>query len=263
MQNLISQIHVNIPFSMLYDTYLELFLEQGLNPEIGIDARALDRFAFSDFQSIAAKLRSYSPSITLHGPFIDLSPGSLDAKVRELTRRRFEQVLDLVALFDPAAVVCHAGYDHDRYGFHREEWLDNSLELWSWMGNSLQSQSAMLMLENVYEDGPDDIRVLFERLNHKNIGFCLDPGHLLAFGRDPIETWLDTMEPYLGQLHLHDNSGDWDDHLALGRGKIDFQYIFEFLKTKRTEPPIVTLEPHEEDAFWPSLEYLQKIWPWQ
>ena len=262
MQKLIKHIHVNIPFTMLYDTYLDRFLEQELNPEIGIDARALDRFSFSDFQFIAEKLRSYSPNITLHGPFIDLAPGSLDSKVRKLTRHRFEQLLELVTLFNPSAVVCHAGYERKRYGFHREEWFDNSLELWSWLGNSLQAQSTMLMLENVYEDGPDDIRILFERLNHQNIRFCLDPGHLLAFGQDPLETWLESMESYLGQLHLHDNHGGWDDHLALGSGKIDFQYIFDFLKARRPEPPVVTLEPHEEEAFWPSLEYLQKIWPW-
>jgi sugar phosphate isomerase/epimerase len=262
MQKLLKHLHVNIPFTMLYDSYLELFLQNELNPEIGIDALALDRFSVADFQLIAKKLQAYSPDITLHGPFIDLSPGSLDPAVRQLTRHRFEQLLQLVDIFNPAAVVCHAGYDRRRYGFHREEWLDNSLELWSWMGSSLQAHSASLMLENVYEDGPEDIRILFERLDHRNIGFCLDPGHLVAFGQASVEDWIESMEPYLGQLHLHDNQGVWDDHMALGHGKIDFHYIFDYLKTKRSKPPIVTLEPHEEEAFWPSVEYLRKIWPW-
>jgi sugar phosphate isomerase/epimerase len=198
----------------------------------------------------------------LHGPFIDLSAGSLDPSVREATRHRFEQLLQLVAVFNPRAVVCHAGYDRKRYGFHREEWIENTLDMWSWLGKSIQARGATLMLENVYEDGPEDILILFERLKPQQVGFCLDPGHLSAFGKDTLENWLTVLEPYLGQLHLHDNHGGWDDHLALGRGKIDFQYMFDFLKTKRSTPPIITLEPHEEDAFWPSLEYLQKIWPW-
>jgi sugar phosphate isomerase/epimerase len=262
MSELIRKIQVNIPFTMLYDSYLDLFLEHELNPEIGIDARALERFTFSDFQSIAKKLQVFSPTITLHGPFIDLSAGSLDPAIRQLTRRRFEQLLQLVALFKPQAVVCHAGYDHKRYGFHREEWIENSLDLWSWLGTSTQAYGATLMLENVYEDGPDEIRVLFERLEDQNIGFCLDTGHLSAFGQASLANWLAAMEPYLGQLHLHDNHGGWDDHLALGQGKIDFQYLFDYLKSKRSKPPVITLEPHEEDAFWPSLEYLGKIWPW-
>ena len=72
MRNLIKHIHVNIPFTMLYDSYLDLFLQHELNPEIGIDALALDRISLADFKLIAKKLQAYSPDITLHGPFIDL-----------------------------------------------------------------------------------------------------------------------------------------------------------------------------------------------
>jgi hypothetical protein len=38
--------------------------------------------------------------------------------------------------------------------------------------------------------------------------------------------------------------------------------LFNKLKTMRKKPPIITLEPHEEEHLWPSLEYLEKIWPW-
>ena len=27
-------------------------------------------------------------------------------------------------------------------------------------------------------------------------------------------------------------------------------------------PPVITLEPHQEDSLEPSLAYLEKIWPW-
>jgi len=261
-KNLIQRVQVNIPFSMLYDTHLDLFLENQINPEIGIDARALERFSLADFQSIADKLGTYSPNITLHGPFIDLSPGSLEPYVREATRRRFEQLLELIPVFNPQSVVCHANYERDRYGFHREEWIENSLEIWSWLAEEIDARGATLMLENVYENNPEDIGVLFEHLNAGQVGFCLDPGHLIAFGKGSLKNWLAALEPYLGQLHLHDNLGSWDDHLALGRGDIDFPYLFDFLKARRSSAPIITLEPHEEDAFWPSLAYLEKIWPW-
>lgn len=262
MSKLIEIIQVNIPFTMLYDNYLDLFLQHRLNPEIGLDANALERFSYSDFQSIAEKLKPNAPTITLHGPFLDLSPGSLDPAVRELTKHRFQQMLELVALFKPRAVVCHAGYDRKVYGFHREEWLQNSLTLWSWLAGAIHAEGSILMLENVYEDGPEDMIVLFERLEQQNIKFCLDTGHLLAFGQASLQQWLDSLEPFLGQIHLHDNDGGWDDHLALGQGRIDFQYLFDFLKSKRPKPPIITLEPHEEEAFWPSVEFLEKIWPW-
>jgi hypothetical protein len=36
------KIQVSIPFTMLHDTYMGVFLDRRLNPEIGIDAGALE-----------------------------------------------------------------------------------------------------------------------------------------------------------------------------------------------------------------------------
>ena len=154
IKQIIKQVQVNIPFTMLYESYLETFIEYGLNPEIGLDAAALDRFSMADFSGIAEKIHKNSRSVTLHGPFIDLSAGSPDPAVRRVTRRRLEQLLDLVPLFKPLSVVCHAGYDAKRYGYFKETWSENSLELWSWMADRVAEHGARLMLENVYEDGP-------------------------------------------------------------------------------------------------------------
>jgi sugar phosphate isomerase/epimerase len=262
IKQLIEKVQINIPFTMLHDSYLDAFIDHGLNPEIGLDAVALDHFTNSDFKRIAKEFHKKSKTVTLHGPFIDLSAGSPDQAVRRVTRQRLEQVIELVPLFKPRSVVCHAGYDTRRYGYFKEAWSKYSLELWSWMAGRLAEHGTRLMLENVYEDGPQDILFLFENLKNQKVGFCLDAGHASAFGRSRLEVWLDTLGPCLGQLHLHDNQGNWDEHLALGSGNIELDVLFEYLKKKKNTPPIVTLEPHEEEALWPSLEYLTAAWPW-
>jgi sugar phosphate isomerase/epimerase len=262
MTRLTKKIQVNIPFTMLHDSYLDRFIKHGLNPEIGIDAVALDRFSLSDFKGVADRLRDCDRTITLHAPFIDLSPGSPDPKVWAVTRNRFEQLLRLVPLFKPKTIVCHAGYDEKRYSFLKEIWAEKSLEVWFWLAESLRDEDAVLMLENVYEHGPDEIRFLFEHLHTHGVGFCLDTGHQAAFGRSPIETWMEVLGKYVGQLHLHDNNGNRDDHHALGRGTIDFQTLFHRLVIIRKNPPVITLEPHREEHLWPSLDYLEDIWPW-
>jgi sugar phosphate isomerase/epimerase len=164
IKQIIKQVQVNIPFTMLYESYLETFIEYGLNPEIGLDAAALDRFSMADFSGIAEKIHKNSRSVTLHGPFIDLSAGSPDPAVRRVTRRRLEQLLDLVPLFKPLSVVCHAGYDAKRYGYFKETWSENSLELWSWMADVFSELGSRFMLENVYDYGPEYILFLFENL---------------------------------------------------------------------------------------------------
>ena len=263
MRRLIEKVQVNIPFHMLYDSHLDLFLQNGLNPEIGLDGNTLERFALADFADIAARLQERNLTVTLHAPFLDLSPGSPDPAVRDLTCRRFEQMLRLVPLFKPQTVVCHAGYDWQRYSQLKDVWLENSLKTWSWLSARIRDAGAQLMLENVYEKGPEEMQPLFESLGKQRVGFCLDTGHQAVFSRCPLEHWLAYLGPYLGQLHLHDNGGQNDDHLALGRGEIDFTAFFRHLKTIKKEPPVITLEPHRERDFWPSLEYLSRVWPWQ
>ena len=261
-QALLRQTQVNIPFKMLYETYLDRFLGYELNPEIGIDAEALEHFDFSDFQRIAEKLQAHHLSITLHGPFIDLSAGSTDPAIKAVTRSRFEQLLKLVPVFRPRAVVCHAGYDWKRYGYAREEWIESSLDTWSWLAGSLVEQGSRLMLENVYEKEPQDIGIILEGLKNQNVGFCLDAGHLFAFGNGELEPWLKGLGSYIGHLHLHDNHGSNDEHLPLGQGNIDFKHLFAYLISNDLPRPIITLEPHREEDLWPSLDYLAKVWPW-
>ena len=64
--------------------------------------------------------------------------------------------------------------------------------------------------------------------------------------------------PFIKQVHLHDNHGHKDEHLGLGKGKIDFMLLFSLFK-KYQRYPILTLEPHTEKAFWDSQDYLQKL----
>jgi len=263
MQWWTKHIQVNVPFGMLHDEYLERFAGGGLNPEIGFGAEALDRFRMSDYRSVAERLHAAGLSITCHGPFMDLSPAGRDPLIRDVTRRRFEQVLEVLPIFQPLSLVCHAGYDRRRYGFMKGEWLEKSADTWSWLAERLADSGVRLMLENVYEDGPGDLIALFERLSGLGVGFCLDTGHQAAFGQAPLTAWLETLGPFLGQMHLHDNCGGGDDHLALGRGSIDFDPLFEYLDSRSEELPILTLEPHQEADLQPSLDYLSRVWRWK
>jgi sugar phosphate isomerase/epimerase len=262
MSRILDSVYVNIPYTMLKEGYLSLFLERRINPEIGFDADALDSISWTECRDIAGKIHDHSLRLTLHGPFLDLSPGSPDPAVRELTRKRFEQLVRAAEFFHPSLIVCHAGYDWKRYSHLRDVWIENSLSTWKWLAEMTAGVGAVLMLENVYERGPEEMASLFAALASRGVGFCLDTGHQAAFGSTPLVEWVDALGPYLGQLHLHDNLGRWDDHLALGQGNINFEGLFRALPKILERPPTVTLEPHREADLQPSLEYLEEKWPW-
>ncbi len=257
-RQIIEKIQVNIPFTMLVEKqWQDLFFSSGLNPEIGLAAEALDAYTPSDFKQFADRFHNRNRSITIHGPFMDLSPGSPDPKVRELTVYRFTQLIDTVSVFKPKTVVCHAGYEHVRYGFCKEKWLEYAVSSWKWLGRELHKRGTRLMLENVYETDPGELLQVLEQLDPGHIGYCLDVGHLASFGKYPLDKWLDAAGKYIGQLHLHDNLGDNDSHLGMGKGSINFELLFEYIK-HMTKKPVVTLEPHEREDFFASLDYLEQ-----
>ncbi|MFO7461980.1 MAG: sugar phosphate isomerase/epimerase family protein [Desulfatiglandales bacterium] len=262
MHWILKHVHVNIPFTLLKERYLPRFLEGAINPEIGFDASALENYSQEAFEVVARQIHEHALQVTIHAPFLDLSAGSTDPAVRGITRRRFEQVLQVARFFHPLRIVCHAGYDWKRYRYLKEKWIEGSLKTWEWMAEETRDLGAALMLENVYEQGPEDLLALLKPLKAHGVGFCLDTGHQAAFSTTPLSQWVETLHPFLGQLHLHDNSGEWDDHMALGRGNIDFESLFKTLRDIREAPLPITLEPHQEEDLAPSLAYLEKIWPW-
>lgn len=255
------RVQVCVPFTLLRETLLDQFTAHRLNPEIGIDAAALDRFAPAEFAEVAQVLERHQLAVTLHAPFVDLAAGSTDPAIRAVTRRRFDEILRLVPLFRPRTVVAHAGYQWQRHEYYRSAWMDLSTAFWTETAERLGRDGARLMLENVYEETPGEIRELFERLRPAGVGWCLDCGHLTAFGKAPLMEWLETLGAFIGQIHLHDNHGRKDDHLPLGRGVIEFDRLFDYLRTAGCRP-VMTLEIHAADGLWASLAHLERIWPW-
>jgi len=259
---LISRVQVNIPFSYLGEGYLDLFLARRLNPEIGLDACSLGRFPRRDFSRVARAFRQAGRRLTLHAPFQDLLPGAKDALILAATRRRLQQAFRLLPVFKPATIVCHLGYEARFYQGEREAWLERSAATWREFAALAAPHGVTVMLENVYETDPDLFPELLSLVDAPNVRLCLDVGHLQAFGGGDFHRWLHTLWPYIGQLHLHDNRGDLDAHLALGQGTVPLADVLNFLAAKDRQP-LVTLEPHQEGSLEPSLAYLAKIWPWK
>jgi len=259
---LIPRIQVNIPFPFLGEGYLDLFLDRGLNPEIGLDAYSLGHYPRSAFRRMARAFHRAGRRLTLHAPFQDLLPGALDEMILSSSRRRLRQAFRLLPVFKPVTIVCHLGFETRFYQWERQDWLERSAATWKEFAALAAPHGVTVMLENVYETDPDLFLELLTLVNAPNLQVCLDVGHLHAFGGGDFDLWLHTLWPFIGQLHLHDNRGELDEHLALGQGTVPVASVLHFLAA-RDRQTLVTLEPHQEGSLWPSLEYLTDIWPWE
>jgi sugar phosphate isomerase/epimerase len=259
MNNPFTNVHVSVPFFLLRDQYLSLILSNQIQPEIGLDCRVLDAFPLEDFKRVARELSQAGLNCSFHGPFLDLSLGAIDSRIRQVSLERFEQVFELISIFQPRWVVCHAAYEERHYGDNQEEWLNNILTSLFRLLPQVEKTKTLLMVENVFEKNTEHLSALFQAVSSPLLRFCLDVGHHRLFSRTSLREWIDQLGPVLGMLHLHDNHGRLDDHLALGQGSIDFQVFFALLK-ERGLHPFITLEPHQEDWVRQSLEFLVQHW---
>jgi len=253
--SVIRRCFVNAPWYDLKDNLLDLFLEYGLQPEIGLEGTCLYDEDMAEFRRIHEILAGNGLQCTLHAPFFDLAPGSLDPYILEKSREKLYRAIELIAVFRPRSLVCHLQYEENKHGYVFERWLANSLATWRQLAGKATEYGVPVMLENTYETAPTAHLAVLTGLQTAGLGFCLDVGHLSAFAKTSWRDWLPVMLPWLGQLHIHDNTGEKDQHLAPGRGAFDFPEFFDFLR-KNACHPLITLEPHSREDLWQALEYL-------
>ncbi|MBF0530770.1 MAG: sugar phosphate isomerase/epimerase [Deltaproteobacteria bacterium] len=258
---ILDQVKVNAPATMLLDGMLDRILSWSIHPEVGLDVKAMEQIPRSVLSDMAARIKNAGLRPTVHGPFMDLAPGAMDPLILEVTRSRLRQAIELASIFKPEYLVFHANYDWTRYGGSPQRWLDVSIQTWRPIMDRAKDLNLNIVMENVYEKNPSELIPLLSALTSEGLGFCFDIGHAHAFGRAPDLEWLEQTAPYLTTLHLHDNHGLKDDHVAIGRGVIDFPALFGWL-AKTGRRPRITLEPHYEEHLWPSLSALSTLWPW-
>jgi sugar phosphate isomerase/epimerase len=254
-KHITSRCFINAPWYELKDRYLELFLLHGIQPEIGLEGHCLYEESDDEFKRIANILKANNLSCTLHAPFFDLAPGGLDPYILEASRNKLRKASQLIKIFQPRSMVCHLSFEENKQGYKKEEWIQSAHETWQELMETAADQGCILMLENTYEDTPEAHEIILSKLDSESAQFCLDVGHLMSFAKTPWQDWLPRLSPRLGQLHLHDNNGEGDQHLGLGLGSFDFKGLFQFLAANNLHP-LVTLEPHSEIDLWQSLEYL-------
>lgn len=246
-------IHVHIPYQRV-EEHINLLKKEGLSPEIYFSSTFLDRINEEDIISLREKLDS--PSLSIHAPFMDLSPGAVDSKVREVTISRFSSILDIAEILKPVTIVFHSGYEKWKYAHKIDVWLEGSMKTWPELIKRAQKLGVRIAIENIFEDEPSNLAILMRELHSENFGLCFDTGHCNLFSKVPLSEWLDILSPYIFELHLHDNDKTFDSHLPIGDGTFDFDLFFKRL---RDIDCLYTIEAHTPERVIKSIERLKAI----
>ncbi len=247
--------HIHVPYEKIAEN-LSFLKTHRPDLEIYFNADDLDVISAQSLDSLRKSLE-YAPSLSMHAPFMDLCPGAIDTRVREVTVSRFNQMLQLAQLLRPECIVFHSGYEKWKYGLATGLWLEKSLETWKPLNERAQSIGVKITIENIFEDSPENLKLLMKEMDSGNFGICFDTGHCNLFSKVPLNEWLDGLGPYIIELHLHDNDRSADQHLPIGDGTFDFKALFNALKS--TAPIIHTIEAHSPEHVLKSISRLDEL----
>lgn len=248
---MIKQVFAHVPYWFLQKD-LQLVLDRRVNPEVYISGEAYEGLNREELAAIAAAFREQGLKCTMHGPYVDLNPGSTERLVREATLHRYHQTLDAAEILRPRVIVLHPGYDRWRYGENREQWLKNSIETFGEILVRAERIGCTLAVENIFEEDPSTLKALLDAIDSPLFRHCFDTGHWNLFVKVGMEEWFAQMGRYIAEVHIHDNFGTKDDHNAIGDGNINFDLFFSLLE-QHAPDAAWTLEAHSKETLEKAL----------
>jgi sugar phosphate isomerase/epimerase len=102
---------------------------------------------------------------------------------------------------------------------------------------------------------------LMDHINDDNFGIVLDTGHQHA-QKEILPLSVEKLGKQIFYLHVSDNDGKTNKHLALGRGTIDWEGVFAAMKKFEYEGYVaidVGRVPDLDNQYKESIEYLLKL----
>ncbi|NYT05220.1 MAG: sugar phosphate isomerase/epimerase [Methanomicrobiales archaeon] len=170
-------------------------------------------------------LESTTLAVSVHAPYADLNLASLNYPIyRESVRQICRCIMHAADLTD--RVTIHPGYlspagklvPETVWRYHREALAE--------IGACAADAGVLVCLENMIAvkeflcREPGELFGMTEGL--AGVGVTFDVGHAHTMG--VVEAFLDELAR-VDHMHLHDNHGEHDEHLALGDGTIDWQLV--------------------------------------
>lgn len=175
---------------------------------------------------------------SMHGPFLDLKPSSPDLLIREISYKRYLDTINIARELDMDYLIYHSQINP----YLNEPGLSklNNLQAKEFWDKILDETDfkGIILIENVFEEGPEMLRDYIDMVSRPNIRINLDIGHA-KLGKASLETWIQTLRDYIAYVHIHSNNDLYDQHVMPSPEEI--AALFELLDKYRINP-VLSLE---------------------
>lgn len=191
---------------------------------------------------------------TLHGAFLDICINSTDSRIFQVSDLRVHQSMEIAKAMGLRAVIFHTNYIVNfRLQSYLDTWLERNEAYWRQILQEYPEQE--IFLENMFDDAPDLLQKLAERMaDEPRFSVCLDTAHALISG-SPLQLWLERLQPYVSHIHINDNNGKEDLHLAVGCGIFPWNDFDAWIRSLEKKPSLL-IEVREFVDLEKSVEYM-------
>ena len=198
---------------------------------------------------------SYDLDLLIHAPATSTNFISLSEDMRKASYEEMRKVCYFADKCGAEVVTLHIGWNpafisNGQFYFNKSLFdRHNEIVLLTEFKPFVESCPVKLALENtiLIEGGLE--RALTDILESTNLGLTIDVGHY-TIRENPF--FMENFERVVN-MHLHDNDGKKDLHLAMGRGNVD---LGKFRLNEYSG--FLTIEVREENAILESKDYISK-----
>lgn len=202
--------------------------------------------------------KNFSGEISLHGTFYDLNPVSKDPRIRDITVYRYNQSFKAAKILGAKTVIFHTGYNGMvKFPVYHDLFIENTILFWKEFIKRFEDEGITVALENTYEDTPDLIMTVLNNVDSPYLKSCIDTGHVNINSPFEVEEWINKIGSKLHHMHLHNNSGSYDEHNSLLQGTINFKKVLETIRKNNLNPNL-TLEIFKFETAIESIKFLKE-----
>lgn len=171
--------------------------------------------------------------VCLHMPILGINMASTNPGIREESVRQVLATVGEAARLGARGVVVHPGIPPYKEVLSYERGLPYAVESLRRVAEAAEAAGVEVYLENMpavsIADGVrpmafsygvpyEELRSIYEQVNHPSLRLCLDIGHAYLAGGNCLKAMLQDHD--VVHVHVSDNHGWRDDHLAWGDGEI-------------------------------------------
>ena len=175
-------------------------------------------------------MASHDVAIQVHAPLSDINIAAFSDRVREASVTEVLEAVKGAAGLGAKVVTFHPGHLSPAGQLDRDRVMRLNRESVLRIARAGVEHGVPLAIENMPK-----MRVLaFQRpaellecIEGTEVGLCLDIGHAHTNGN--LEDFF-ALAPLLRNIHIHDNTGGWDEHMVLGKGTASIERAVSALK---------------------------------